>query len=108
MLWQLRRVLTAGDWHYRGRLGSAGPRRLIARAGGPDQLTYDGHPLYTDIGDSAPGQARGNDLTLNGGVWHRVPVSGSAVRSRARRGGRGSRRRLMAPARTRRRNHPIT
>jgi predicted lipoprotein with Yx(FWY)xxD motif len=39
------------------------------------QLTYDGHPLYTYIGDTAPGQARGNNLNLNGGLWHEVPAS---------------------------------
>jgi predicted lipoprotein with Yx(FWY)xxD motif len=47
----------------------------ITRTGGSHQLTYNGHPLYTYIGDSAPGQARGNDLNLNGGLWHEVPAS---------------------------------
>ena len=47
----------------------------ITRTGGARQLTYDGHPLYTYIGDSAPGQANGNNLNLNGGLWHEVPVS---------------------------------
>jgi len=52
-----------------GRIGT------IKRTGGSDQLTYNGHPLYTYVGDSAPGQARGNNLNLNGGLWHEVPVS---------------------------------
>jgi predicted lipoprotein with Yx(FWY)xxD motif len=52
-----------------GRLGT------IRRADGSVQATYDGHPLYTYIGDSAPGQARGNNLNLNGGLWHEVPAS---------------------------------
>jgi predicted lipoprotein with Yx(FWY)xxD motif len=47
----------------------------IKRTDGPEQLTYNGHPLYTYIGDSAPGQAKGNNLNLNGGLWHEVPVS---------------------------------
>jgi predicted lipoprotein with Yx(FWY)xxD motif len=34
------------------------------------QATYDGHPLYTYVGDGAPGQANGNELNLNGGLWH--------------------------------------
>jgi predicted lipoprotein with Yx(FWY)xxD motif len=38
--------------------------------------TYDGHPLYTYIGDSGPRQARGNNLDLNGGLWYEVRVSG--------------------------------
>ena len=47
----------------------------ITRTDGTQQLTYNGHPLYTYIGDTAPGQAKGNNLNLNGGLWHEVPVS---------------------------------
>ena len=47
----------------------------ITRTDGSHQLTYNGHPLYTYIGDTAPGQARGNNLNLNGGLWHEVPAS---------------------------------
>jgi predicted lipoprotein with Yx(FWY)xxD motif len=47
----------------------------IMRTGGSRQLTYNGHPLYTYIGDSAPGQASGNDINLNGGLWRDVPVA---------------------------------
>jgi predicted lipoprotein with Yx(FWY)xxD motif len=39
------------------------------------QATYDGHPLYTYIGDRALGQANGNGVNLNGGLWHEVTVS---------------------------------
>jgi predicted lipoprotein with Yx(FWY)xxD motif len=53
-----------------GRVGT------IRRTDGSHQITYNGHPLYTYIGDSAPGQARGNNLNLNGGLWHEVPASG--------------------------------
>jgi len=53
-----------------GRLGT------IKRPGGATQATYDGHPLYTYIGDSARGQANGNKLDLNGGYWYAVRVSG--------------------------------
>jgi predicted lipoprotein with Yx(FWY)xxD motif len=47
----------------------------VTRAGGSHQLTYNRHPLYTYIGDTAPGQAHGNNLNLNGGLWHEVPAS---------------------------------
>jgi len=40
------------------------------------QATYDGHPLYTYIGDNSPGQANGNNLDLNGGYWYEVRVAG--------------------------------
>jgi predicted lipoprotein with Yx(FWY)xxD motif len=46
----------------------------IRRTNGALQLTYNGHPLYTYIGDSSPGQAAGNNVNLNGGVWHEVPA----------------------------------
>jgi predicted lipoprotein with Yx(FWY)xxD motif len=52
-----------------GRVGT------IKRTDGSEQLTYNGHPLYTYIGDTVPGQARGNNLNLNGGLWHEVPAS---------------------------------
>ena len=55
--------------------GLPGKVTTITRTGGSRQLTYNGHPLYTYIGDAAPGQARGNNLNLNGGLWHEVPAS---------------------------------
>jgi predicted lipoprotein with Yx(FWY)xxD motif len=54
--------------------GLPGKVGTIKRTGGAEQLTYNGHPLYTYIGDSAPGQAKGNNLNLNGGLWHDVPA----------------------------------
>ena len=57
---------TAGPGVTTGKLGT------IKRPGGTTQATYDGHPLYTYIGDNAPGQARGNKLDLNGGYWYEV------------------------------------
>jgi predicted lipoprotein with Yx(FWY)xxD motif len=56
--------------------GVTGRVATITRSDGSTQATYDGHPLYTYIGDSAPGQANGNNLNLNGGLWHEVTVSG--------------------------------
>ena len=55
--------------------GLTGSPGTIDRAGNVLQATYDGHPLYTYIGDSGPGQASGNGLNLNGGTWHEVTVS---------------------------------
>jgi predicted lipoprotein with Yx(FWY)xxD motif len=56
--------------------GVTGKLSTIARSDGSVQATYDGHPLYTYVGDSAPGQANGNGLNLNGGLWHEVTASG--------------------------------
>ena len=52
-----------------GRLGT------IKRPGGGLQATYEGHPLYTYIGDRGPGQANGNDLDLNGGFWYDIRIA---------------------------------
>ncbi len=56
--------------------GVTGTIGTIKRTDGTTQATYDGHPLYTYIGDSAPGQDGGNNINLNGGLWHDVPVAG--------------------------------
>ena len=56
--------------------GITGTVGTITRTDGTKQETYNGHPLYTYVGDSGPGQANGNNLNLNGGLWHVVPVSG--------------------------------
>ncbi len=55
--------------------GITGKIGTIKRTDGTTQLSYDGHPLYTYIGDNAPGQDNGNDINLNGGLWLVVPVS---------------------------------
>jgi predicted lipoprotein with Yx(FWY)xxD motif len=56
--------------------GVTGKLGTINRTDGTKQATYDGHPLYAYIGDSAPGTASGNNLNLNGGLWHDVPIMG--------------------------------
>jgi predicted lipoprotein with Yx(FWY)xxD motif len=56
--------------------GVTGTLGALTRTDGSTQATYAGHPLYTYVGDSGPGQASGNNLNLNGGLWHEVTVSG--------------------------------
>jgi predicted lipoprotein with Yx(FWY)xxD motif len=59
--------------------GVTGKLGTIKRSDGSTQATYNGHPLYTYVADSAPGQAKGNGLNINGGLWHEVTVSGAAA-----------------------------
>jgi predicted lipoprotein with Yx(FWY)xxD motif len=58
--------------------GVKGTFGTIKRSDGATQATFDGHPLYTFVGDTAPGQNKGNGLNAAGGLWHEVTTSGSA------------------------------
>ncbi len=57
--------------------GVTGTLGVITRSGGTMQATYDGHPLYTYVGDTAPGQNKGNGKNLSGGLWWEMTVSGA-------------------------------
>ena len=67
--------------------GVTGSLATITRADGATQATYNGHPLYTYVADTAPGQARGNGLNASGGVWHEVTASGAAAPASTTGGG---------------------
>jgi predicted lipoprotein with Yx(FWY)xxD motif len=72
--------LTAGS-------GVTGTLATITRSDGSTQATYDGHPLYTYIGDKSPGQNTGNGKNLSGGLWWEMTVSGSTPAPAAGGGG---------------------
>ena len=59
--------------------GVTGKLGTITRADGSTQATYNGHPLYTYKGDTAPGQDKGNGLNISGGLWHDVTATGAAA-----------------------------
>ena len=61
-------TVAAGVTGVTGKLGTT------KRTDGSLQATYNGRPLYTYIADTAPGQAKGNKLNLNGGLWYEVTV----------------------------------
>lgn len=68
----LKGPVTAGS-------GVTGTLGTITRSDGTMQATWNGHPLYTYVADTAPGQNKGNGLNASGGLWHEVTVSGSAA-----------------------------
>jgi len=58
--------------------GVTGTFGTITRSDGSIQATFDGHPLYAFVGDTAPGQNKGNGLNALGGLWHEITTSGTA------------------------------
>lgn len=59
--------------------GVNGKIGVITRSNGAKQATFNGHPLYTYVSDTAPGMAKGNNLNVSGGVWHDIVLTGSAA-----------------------------
>jgi len=59
--------------------GVKGTLGVITRSNGAKQATWDGHPLYTYVGDTSPGMAKGNNLNISGGVWHEIVLSGKGA-----------------------------
>jgi predicted lipoprotein with Yx(FWY)xxD motif len=49
------------------------------RQNGTTQVTYNGHPLYYFIGDSAPGRANGEGIDAFGAHWEVINAAGMGV-----------------------------
>jgi predicted lipoprotein with Yx(FWY)xxD motif len=67
-----------------GQLTAAGGAKAsdlgtITRSDGTKQVTYDGHPLYYFVGDSAAGQTNGQGSDNFGAPWWLVAPSGSKI-----------------------------
>jgi predicted lipoprotein with Yx(FWY)xxD motif len=56
---------------------------------GKQVVTYNKWPLYTYSGDSKSGQAKGQDITLNGAKWYVITPAGTQVKHKASSGGGG-------------------
>ena len=62
---------TAGSGVSPGMLGTT------KRSDGSMQVTVAGHPVYTFVEDTSPGQVTGNGSTAFGGAWNVVQPSGA-------------------------------
>jgi predicted lipoprotein with Yx(FWY)xxD motif len=73
-------LTTAGKPHaVRGALGARlGTTR---RTNGKLEVTYNGRPLYLYVGDTKPGDTRGQDLNQFGGGWYVVSPTGKKIGS---------------------------
>jgi predicted lipoprotein with Yx(FWY)xxD motif len=52
--------------------GVTGTYGTITRSDGSVRATFDGDPLYTFAGDTAPGRNKDNGLNAVGGLWHEI------------------------------------
>jgi predicted lipoprotein with Yx(FWY)xxD motif len=65
---------------------SAGPGvrpTLLGLTKGSRQVTYAGHPLYTFVADSKPGQTNGEGSTNFGAAWYVIGANGRAIKAAA-------------------------
>jgi predicted lipoprotein with Yx(FWY)xxD motif len=73
-------AVTTGGWPIAGRGVHSRLIGTITLKGGVRQVTYAGHPLYTYVGDSGPGQTFYVGVSAFGGSWPAVNAAGSEVR----------------------------
>ena len=66
---------SAGAGVAAAKLGTA------KRGDGTVGVTYNGHPLYTYAGDTAPGQATGQGSDDFGAEWYVLSAAGKAIES---------------------------
>jgi predicted lipoprotein with Yx(FWY)xxD motif len=60
---------------------SASKLGTTTRGDGTTEVTYNGHPLYTYAGDSAPGQTTGQGSDDFGAEWYAVWAAGTPIES---------------------------
>ena len=58
---------------------SASKLGTTRRSDGSTEVTYNGHPLYTFGGDSAPGQTAGQGSDAFGAPWYVLSASGNEI-----------------------------
>jgi predicted lipoprotein with Yx(FWY)xxD motif len=58
---------------------SAAKVGTISRSDRTLQVTYNGHPLYTFLQDTRPGQTHGQGLTAFGAAWFVLSPAGSQI-----------------------------
>jgi predicted lipoprotein with Yx(FWY)xxD motif len=74
---------SAGSGVIASKLGT------ITRSDGAQQVTYNGHPLYTFVKDTKPGQATGQGVTAFGAAWFALTPSGNQASGPASTSGSG-------------------
>ena len=70
-----------------GAGASASNLGTTPRSDGKPQVTYNGHPLYTYVGDQNPGDTNGQGLTAFGAGWFALSPAGVQVAGAGSNGG---------------------
>jgi predicted lipoprotein with Yx(FWY)xxD motif len=84
-------LIASGKW-----LAVAGAKQSLLgttkRADGRLQLTYNHHPLYTFVKDTAKGQTNGEEVDAFGAEWYAVSAAGKKIEKavEAANGGAGA------------------
>jgi predicted lipoprotein with Yx(FWY)xxD motif len=71
--------LTTAGQPIAGSGVSASKLGTTERGDGTTGVTYNGHPLYTFAGDSAPGQTTGQGSDGFGAEWYVLSAAGNAI-----------------------------
>jgi predicted lipoprotein with Yx(FWY)xxD motif len=75
---------TAGGGLSASKLGT------IMRSGGQEQVAYNGHPLYTFVKDTKPGDTNGQGVVAFGAGWFAVSPAGNQISKHSPSAGGGS------------------
>ena len=75
------KAATAGSGVQSSLLGT------VKGGAGKTEVTYNGWPLYTFIGDSSAGSAKGQGVSKFGGIWYVLNAAGNPVTMKAGSGG---------------------
>jgi predicted lipoprotein with Yx(FWY)xxD motif len=74
------------------KAGGAAKSKLlgVVKSSSGKVVTYNHWPLYTYVGDSKAGQAKGEGSTLNGSKWYVMSAKGTIVKHKSSGGGGGT------------------
>jgi predicted lipoprotein with Yx(FWY)xxD motif len=81
-------VTTQGEPQASGAV-DASKLGTVKREDGTTQVTYAGHPLYTYVKDTKPGQANGNEVDSFGAEWYALQPNGEKAEGGESGGGSG-------------------
>lgn len=83
-------AVPAGSKAPKASAGVTAAFGVLHRQDGSAQLTVDGYPMYTYIGDTKPGATTGQGKNLSGGLWWVVSPSGKWITKAGSAAGNGT------------------